>query len=68
MAEIMAVLFFRVMRYDPSAPRPPNDDAFVLSEGHATPLLYAAWGGDRRFPARAVARWANELHPHRRRN
>jgi transketolase len=31
------------MRYDPKNPRNPNNDRFVLSKGHAAPLLYAAW-------------------------
>ena len=42
-AEIMAVLFFDVMRHDPASPRDPNSDVFVLSKGHAAPILYAAW-------------------------
>lgn len=42
-AEIMAVLFFDVMRLDPANPRDPNADVFVLSKGHAAPILYAAW-------------------------
>src|SRR5919205_419465 len=50
MAEIMAVLFFRVMRYDPTAPRAPNNDTFVLSKGHAAPILYAAWAEAGAFP------------------
>src|SRR5919201_1667873 len=50
MAEIMAVLFFRVMRYDPAAPRSPSSDAFVLSKGHAAPILYAVWAEAGAFP------------------
>jgi transketolase len=42
-ADITAVLFFSVMRYDPKNPKLPNSDRFVLSKGHAAPLLYAAW-------------------------
>jgi transketolase len=42
-ADLVAVLFFSVMRYDPKNPRNPNNDRFVLSKGHAAPLLYAAW-------------------------
>jgi len=42
-ADIVATLFFSVMRYDPKNPRNPNNDRFVLSKGHAAPLLYAAW-------------------------
>jgi transketolase len=42
-ADIVATLFFSVMRYDPKDPRHPGHDRFVLSKGHAAPLLYAAW-------------------------
>jgi transketolase len=43
MAEIMAALFFAEMRYDPQDPKNPDNDRFVLSKGHAAPILYAAW-------------------------
>ena len=42
-AEIMAALFFAEMRFDPKNPRNPDADRFVLSKGHAAPVLYAAW-------------------------
>jgi transketolase len=42
-ADLVAALFFSKMRYDPQDPRFPNNDRFVLSKGHAAPLLYAAW-------------------------
>jgi transketolase len=42
-AEIMAALFFAEMRYDPRDPRNEDNDRFVLSKGHAAPILYAAW-------------------------
>lgn len=42
-ADIVAALFFEEMRYQPSAPANPDNDRFVLSKGHAAPLLYAAW-------------------------
>ena len=42
-AEIMAALFFSEMRYDPRTPDNPDNDRFVLSKGHAAPILYAAW-------------------------
>ncbi len=41
-AEIVAALFFREMRWDPSDPRARNVDQFVLSKGHAAPILWAA--------------------------
>ncbi|XP_018306430.1 transketolase-like protein 2 isoform X1 [Mycetomoellerius zeteki] len=50
MAEIMSVLFFHTMRYKVSAPRDPNSDRFVLSKGHAAPILYAAWAEAGLFP------------------
>jgi transketolase len=43
MAEIMAALFFAEMRYDPKDPKNSESDRFVLSKGHAAPILYAAW-------------------------
>ena len=42
-AEIVAALFFAEMRYDPRDPQNPDNDRFVLSKGHAAPVLYAAW-------------------------
>jgi len=50
MAEIMAVLFFRIMRFNPSTPHAPENDVFVLSKGHAAPILYAAWAEAGAFP------------------
>src|SRR3954469_11273650 len=42
-AEIASLLFFREMRFDPKDPHRTNNDRFILSKGHAAPLLYAAW-------------------------
>ena len=42
-ADIVAALFFGHMRFDPRDPRNDDNDRFVLSKGHAAPLLYAAW-------------------------
>ncbi|CAG4990904.1 unnamed protein product [Parnassius apollo] len=50
MAEIMSVLFFHTMRYKVSAPRDPSADRFILSKGHAAPILYAAWAEAGLFP------------------
>ena len=49
-ADIVAALFFSVMRYDPKNPKAPNNDRFILSKGHAAPLLYAAWAEAGLFP------------------
>jgi transketolase len=43
-------LFYSVMRYDPHDPRNPWSDVFVLSKGHAAPILYAAWAEAGLFP------------------
>ncbi len=42
-AEIMAALFFYAMRYNPRDYEMPDNDRFILSKGHASPILYAAW-------------------------
>jgi transketolase len=42
-AEIVATLFFAEMRFDPKNPQNPDNDRFILSKGHAAPVLYAAW-------------------------
>lgn len=43
-ADIMAVLFFDEMHIHPDNPKDENRDRFVLSKGHAAPILYAALG------------------------
>src|SRR4051794_26631965 len=43
MADLTAALFFGEMRFDPRDPKNPESDRFVLSKGHAAPILYAAW-------------------------
>jgi transketolase len=42
-ADLTAAVFFDALRIDPDHPRDPVSDRFVLSKGHAAPLLYAAW-------------------------
>ncbi|HNI59150.1 MAG TPA: transketolase [Pseudomonadota bacterium] len=42
-AELMTALFFTALRYDFSDPKRLDNDRFVLSKGHAAPVLYAAW-------------------------
>ena len=42
-ADLVAALFFGHMRFDPRDPQHDDNDRFVLSKGHAAPLLYAAW-------------------------
>ena len=42
-ADLMAVLLANHLRYDFARPAHPGNDRFVLSKGHASPLLYAAY-------------------------
>src|SRR5262252_9329857 len=42
-ADLVAALFFGHMLYDAKNPHYYNNDRFILSKGHAAPLLYAAW-------------------------
>ncbi|XP_051011723.1 transketolase-like protein 2 [Acomys russatus] len=41
--EIMAALFFHTMRYKQTDPEHPENDRFVLSQGHTVPILCAVW-------------------------
>ncbi|HEX5474054.1 MAG TPA: transketolase [Vicinamibacterales bacterium] len=49
-ADVMSALFFSEMRYDPQDPQNPDNDRFVLSKGHAAPILYAVWAEAGLFP------------------
>ncbi|MBO4568597.1 MAG: transketolase [Candidatus Methanomethylophilaceae archaeon] len=49
-AELLSVLYFRAMRHDPSDPSMPDRDRFVLSKGHAAPILYSALAESGYFP------------------
>jgi len=40
--EIVTALYFHVMNIDPQNPDDPDRDRFVLSKGHACPVLYSA--------------------------
>ncbi|MET7907246.1 transketolase [Streptomyces avermitilis] len=42
-ADLMAVLLAHHLRYDFDRPAHPGNDRFILSKGHASPLLYAAY-------------------------
>ncbi len=48
--EIVATLYGSVMRHDPADPRLADRDRFVLSKGHAAPVLYAALAETGYFP------------------
>src|SRR5215510_8339363 len=42
-ADLISVIFFHKMQFDPKDPRNPANDRFILSKGHAAPLLWAAY-------------------------
>ena len=48
--EILTTLYFRVLRHKPSDPQWPDRDRFILSKGHAAPLLYATLAECGYFP------------------
>jgi len=49
-AEIVTTLFFNEMKIKPQDPRWADRDRFVLSKGHAAPVLYAALAEKGYFP------------------
>jgi transketolase len=66
-AEIVATVFFGEMRFDPMNPQNPDNDRFVLSKGHAAPILYAAWAHTGLFPRKdllKLRRFDSDLEGH----
>jgi len=49
-ADILTVLYFKVLRHRPDAPDWADRDRFILSKGHAAPALYAALAQAGYFP------------------
>jgi transketolase len=49
-ADIVAALYYRVLRHDPKNPKWTERDRFVLSKGHAAPIQYAALAEHGYFP------------------
>lgn len=49
-AEIVATVFFQFLRYDLQNPHSPYNDRFVLSKGHAAPILWAVLAEAGAFP------------------
>ena len=66
-ADLVAVLFFGQMRYDAKNPHFYNNDRFILSKGHAAPLLYAAWAENGFVPIPELLKlrqFGNDLEGH----
>ena len=52
--EIVTVLFWQVMHHKPQDPQWPDRDRFILSKGHAAPVLYAALAECGYFPVEVL--------------
>jgi transketolase len=66
-ADVAAALFFGHMKYDPKNPRYYNNDRFILSKGHAAPLLYAVWAENGFIPVselNTLRQFTSELEGH----
>jgi len=66
-AELMAGVFFYAMKFDAKNPNGPDTDRFVLSKGHAAPVLYAAFAEAGVFPASrtmTLREFSSELEGH----
>jgi transketolase len=54
-ADIVTALYFKIMKHNPKDPRWPDRDRFVLSKGHAAPILYAALAECGYFPVEELS-------------
>jgi transketolase len=70
-ADIITALYFRVLHHDPENPQWLERDRFILSKGHAAPILYAALAEAGYFPVSELAtlrRLDSRLQGHTDRN
>src|SRR3984893_12926620 len=66
-AQLVAVVSFYAMKFDPKNANSNDDDRFVLSKGHAAPLLYSALAEAGVFPVSRVLtlrEFSSELEGH----
>lgn len=54
-ADILAVLYFKIMNIDAQDPNAPGRDRFILSKGHSCPAQYAALARKGFFPVSELA-------------
>jgi len=69
-ADVLASLYFGVLRIDPRNPRMPDRDRFILSKGHCSASLYAVLAEAGFFPHERLAEYMKPLsmlngHPDR---
>ena len=70
-ADIITALYFRALHHDPENPQWLERDRFILSKGHAAPILYAALAEAGYFPVSELAtlrRLDSRLQGHTDRN
>jgi len=70
-ADIISALYFKILRHNPENPQWPDRDRFILSKGHAAPILYAALAETGYFPVAELAtlrRLDSRLQGHADRN
>jgi len=70
-ADIITALYFKVMRHNPENAQWPDRDRFILSKGHAAPILYAALDESDYFPVEELStlrRLGSRLQGHTDRN
>ena len=54
-ADIITTLYFKILHHDPKNPQWQDRDRFILSKGHAAPILYAALAESGYFPVAELA-------------
>ena len=69
-SDILASLFFDILRLDPTAPHAPERDRFIMSKGHCSASLYAALAEAGFIPRQQLATFMKPLsmlngHPDR---
>jgi len=52
--EILTALYFKILRHKPHDPQWPDRDRFILSKGHAAPILYATLAECGYFPVKEL--------------
>ena len=70
-ADILASVYFGVLRYDPKQPAEPGRDRFVMSKGHCTGAFYATLAAAGYFPADELSTYMepeSRLNGHPNRN
>lgn len=69
-SDILATIYFGVLRYDPASPNAPERDRFIMSKGHCTGAFYAALAEAGYFPREELSTYMGPLsrlngHPNR---